>query len=149
LGIIKSAQEQYVIRVSESAEDIMRCFPLMKELRTHLVESEFISQIQRQQRGGYRLAYLESNGQIVALAGFRVLDKLDVGRSLYVDDLVTVEAARSKGHGKTLLAWLIQQAKGEHCSAFELDCGVQRFAAHRFYQTNRMVISAHHFALKL
>jgi GNAT superfamily N-acetyltransferase len=68
---------------------------------------------------------------------------------LYVDDLVTDETIRSKGYGKQLLDWLIAEARRTGCQTFELDSGVQRFDAHRFYLTNRMIIAAHHFRLVL
>jgi GNAT superfamily N-acetyltransferase len=63
--------------------------------------------------------------------------------------VVTDEAARSRGHGGALLAWLVDQARSADCRSLELDSGVQRFDAHRFYLTNRMAISAHHFRLVL
>lgn len=121
----------------------------MKQLRTHLEESEFVPTVRRQQRGGYRLVYLETDSRVAAVAGFRIFEKLAVGRSLYIDDLVADETERSKGHGTALLSWLIQHGKEERCLCLELDSGVQRFAAHRFYLANRMAISSHHFALKL
>ena len=52
-------------------------------------------------------------GRVVAVAGYRVSTNLFCGRHLYVDDLVTAEAERSKGHGKALLAWLRAQAVAE------------------------------------
>lgn len=64
-------------------------------------------------------------------------------------DLVTDSARRSRGHGKALLHSLIQRARDEGCRALDLDSGVQRFDAHRFYLANRMIISSHHFTLKL
>ena len=64
-------------------------------------------------------------------------------------DLVSLDGKRSKGHGKTLFDWLASHARQKGCSYLELDSGVQRFDAHRFYLTNRMIISAHHFRLKL
>ena len=54
---------------------------------------------------------------------------------------------RSKGHGEALLHWLIAYARDQGCAAFELDSGVQRNAAHRFYLRHRTRISAYHFAL--
>jgi hypothetical protein len=48
-----------------------------------------------------------------------------------------------------LLDWMIERAREENCKSLELDSGVQRFDAHRFYLTNRMVISSHHFRLVL
>jgi GNAT superfamily N-acetyltransferase len=121
----------------------------MQQLRPHVPESGFVDTIRQQNRSGYVLAYLEEDGTVMSVAGFRVIQNLVSGKMLYVDDLVTLEAHRSRSHGKAMLDWLIQRARGEGCNSLELDSGVQRFHAHRFYLTNRMIISAHHFLLKL
>lgn len=119
----------------------------MSELRPHLVEGEFVARVRSMERGGFEMAFLEANGNVQSVAGFRVLDKLATGRSLYVDDLVTREAARSQGRGDALFDWLIQTAHERSCIQIELDSGVQRFDAHRFYLRRRMRISSHHFVL--
>ena len=137
------------IRLAETNEQISRCFSVMQQLRTHLVEKDFLPKVRRQQDAGYQLAYLEDEGGIRALAGYRFIDNLASGRILYVDDLVTDEASRSRGYGRTLLDWIVGEARREHCQFLDLDSGVQRFDAHRFYLANRMIISSHHFKLKL
>lgn len=129
--------------------DIERCAPVMRQLRPHVPAEEFLGRVRLQQSGGYHLAYLEDDGRVVAVAGYRVMDNLYSGRVLYVDDLVTDDTVRSKGYGKQLLDWLIAQAREAGCQTFELDSGVQRFDAHRFYLTNRMIIAGHHFRLTL
>ena len=138
------------IALAKSDAEILRCFPLMAQLRTHLVETEFLERIRRQiQTDGYRLAFLEADGGVVSLAGYRFCECLYSGKFLYVDDLVTDEACRSQGYGAQLFAWLVDQAKAANCEQLRLDSGVQRFAAHRFYLTHGMDITCHHFALKL
>lgn len=121
----------------------------MKQLRPDVREAEFVPIVRRQQASGFELAFLEDEGEVRAVAGFRFIENLFSGRILYVDDLVTDAAARSRGHGRALLTWLIEQAKSKDCTHLELDSGVQRFDAHRFYSANRMVISSHHFRLKV
>ena len=138
-----------MIRLAKTDDEVERCFPVVQQLRTHLRESDFLATIRRQEAGGFHLAFLEDGGQVQAVAGYRVMDNLFSGRVLYVDDLVTDEAARSRGHGRSLLEWLAGEARAAGCAALELDSGVQRFDAHRFYLTNRMVISSHHFRLVL
>jgi GNAT superfamily N-acetyltransferase len=138
------------IGIANTVDDVRRCFQVMHELRTHLVdEKEFVERVQRQQKQGYQLALLESEGEIRAVAGYRFLDSLFSGRNLYVDDLVTRDADRSRGHGGQLLDWLIGQARANDCETLELDSGVQRFDAHRFYFSKRMSISSYHFRIKL
>ena len=83
------------------------------------------------------------------MAGYRILENLAAGRVLYVDDLVSDGEVRSGGFGQTMFEWLVQRAREEGCATLELDSGVQRFAAHRFYLRNRMIIASHHFRLDL
>src|ERR1700730_5046578 len=122
----------------------------MHELRTHIAnEEEFVTRVLRQQKEGYLLAFVESDGEICAVAGYRFLESLFSGKNLYVDDLVTRESDRSLGFGGQLLDWLITQAREHGCENLELDSGVQRFDAHRFYFSKRMSISSYHFRIKI
>ena len=139
----------FTIAHATDAESVARCFPVMSQLRPHIAESDFVPRVQRQQREGYRLAYLESDSQVRAVAGYRLEERLVSGRMCYVDDLVTDEHHRSCGFGRALFEWLVERARDAGCETFELDSGVQRFDAHRFYLTHRMRISSHHFSMSL
>jgi len=132
-----------IISLAESAAEIGRCYELMRELRPHLkTRDEFIARVQRQQKEGYLLASLESENEVRAVAGYRMFDLLFSGRTLYVDDLVTREADRSKGFGGQLFDWLVEEARREDCRDLTLDSGVQRVDAHRFYLMKRMAITS-------
>ena len=137
------------ISLAETDTDIARCFPVMQQLRPHLVEAEFVARVRRMQPEGFLLAFVEEQNAVRAVAGYRYYDKLFSGKNLYVDDLVTDSTQRSRGHGRALLAWLIAQARAHGCDNFELDSGVQRFEAHRFYFRERMHISSYHFVVPL
>ena len=138
------------IAIANTADEIRRCYPVMRELRTRIAnEEEFVTRVLRQQKQGYLLAFVESDGEICAVAGYRFLESLFSGKNLYVDDLVTRESDRSLGFGGQLLDWLIEQAREHGCENLELDSGVQRFDAHRFYFSKRMSISSYHFRIKI
>ncbi len=137
------------VRLALGDEEIRRCFPVMKELRTELAEAEFVAQVRRLEPGGFRLAYVEDAGTVKAVAGFRITENLVNGRFMYVDDLVTDSRARSRGYGQLVIDWLADHARANGCRALTLDSGVQRFDAHRFYLRNRMAITSHHFHLDL
>jgi GNAT superfamily N-acetyltransferase len=72
-----------------------------------------------------------------------------LGRHLYVEDLSTVEARQSAGHGARMMEWLCDKAREEGCTAINLDSGVQRHDAHRFYFREGMHIACHHFLKRL
>jgi GNAT superfamily N-acetyltransferase len=135
------------ISVAKTDAEIQRCFPVMLQLRPHLVEAKFLDRIRQQEAEfGYRLAYLEERGVVKAVAGFRVSRSLAWGKFLYVDDLVTLADDRGTGLGQQLMEWLLEQARASACDEFHLDSGVQRFQAHGFYLKNRLHITSHHFS---
>ncbi|HYC71362.1 MAG TPA: GNAT family N-acetyltransferase [Opitutaceae bacterium] len=133
----------------ESDPDFERAFPVMVQLRPHLTPETFRVRVRQQAMQGYRLAALESGGAIRSLAGYRLLDYLWVGRAMYVDDLVTDAAARSRGHGERLFAWLKETAAADGCLELHLDSAVHRKDAHRFYFRERMHVLGFHFVLPL
>jgi GNAT superfamily N-acetyltransferase len=134
------------IALATSDADILACFPILHELRPHLVESAFLAQVRRMQPDGYQLAVLRDDTGIQAVAGFRIYENLHSGRLLYVDDLVTSSASRSSGHGGALLNWLADHGRARQCASLELDSGTHRAEAHRFYFRERMRITDYHFA---
>src|ERR1700753_2878530 len=111
------------IQIATTPAEIDRCFPVMSQLRPKLIAAEFVGRIQAQQTEGYQLAFLEYEGSVVSVAGFRVQNMLSSGKTLYVEDLVTDSAARSQGHGEAMLRWLIDLAKEANCNSFSLDSG--------------------------
>ncbi len=140
------------IRIAEATTRaaFARCFPVMRQLRPRFDDEKvFCDQVERQRAEGFQIAFLEDVGGVRAVAGYRMAESLFAGRYCYVDDLVTDESARSLGYGGALFDWLVAEARAAGCVDFQLDSGVQRFAAHRFYLTKRMIIAAHHFTLEL
>lgn len=135
------------IRIAATEAEIKACYPAIHELRPHLAEDGFVAQVQRQmQRHGYVLVYMAVQDHVVAVAGYRVAEFLAWGKTLYLDDLVTLGSARQHGYGGKLLDWLIEKARELGCQQFHLDSGVQRHDAHRLYLNRKLQITSHHFA---
>jgi GNAT superfamily N-acetyltransferase len=128
---------------------ITACFPVMRQLRPHLREEDWVATVRRLEGGGYRLTYVEEGGHVRAVAGWRLLEMLATGPQLYVDDLVTDEASRSRGHGECLLRHLREVARAHGCTHLELDSATHRHRAHRFYFREGMHILGFHFSQKL
>ena len=141
----------FSIELAETDEQIADCFEAMAFLRPHLPRGYFVERVRAQAETGYRLAALREKGDptVRCVAGFRVLRQLAYGDVLYVDDLSTAESDRSKGYGNAMFDWLVEYAGRLGLTELQLDSGVQRFAAHRFYFRKRMHIHAYHFRLAL
>ena len=138
-----------MVEHASTDREIADCYDVMAELRPHVTREQFLPLVRSMQADGYRLACIRDRGRVVAVAGYRFGTNLFCGRHLYVDDLVTADSARSKGHGGELLAWLRALATESGCDVFHLDSGVQRKRAHAFYLREGMELSSHHFSVRL
>lgn len=142
----------FSIHQAVSHAELVARFPVMVQLRPHLTLEDFCARVQRQQQQGYQLAYVvrqEDPDLVKGVAGFRIMENLVDGRILYVDDLVSAEGDRSQGYGAALLQWLADYAKAHDCVSLQLDSGVRRSLAHRFYFRHGMTISGFHFQRSL
>jgi GNAT superfamily N-acetyltransferase len=135
------------IKIAESDSELALLSEVLLELRPAFDKRSLIDQIKAQQREGYRVAYLESAGEVRCVAGFVIGTKLAWGRHMYVDDLVTAERHRSTGVGARMMDWLKSHALAQGCRQLHLDSGVQRFGAHRFYLREGFNIGSHHFSI--
>jgi GNAT superfamily N-acetyltransferase len=135
------------IHRAETDTEIAACFRVMAQLRPHLEEETFVASVRRMTEGGYRLCFLTEDGAVRAVAGYRFIEMFATGPILYVDDLVTDAAARSRGHGERVLGWLREEAERHGSRYVELDSGTTRLDAHRFYERCGMEKVAFHFSL--
>lgn len=137
------------IKVASSRAEIVQCYPVLAELRPHIAAGEFVEIIERLSNSiGFRLAYL-LDGNVKAVAGYRVSEWLHSGKYLEIEDLVTSSVERSRGYGDQLFKWLVTQARNEGCRQVRLVSGVQRTDAHRFYARQGMVNEAKYFSLNV
>lgn len=137
------------VKLLSTAEEIQAAYPVMEQLRPLIPAADFTPRVLQQMQDGYRLAGVIDNDQITCLAGYRIQENLAMGRHLYVDDLVTKESTRSKGHGKAMMDWLKKEARDAGCGQLHLDSGSQRHLAHRFYFREGLLIHSYHFAMAL
>ena len=128
------------------ASDVL---PVLLDLRPHLTIESFAAIYAKGHPQGLRYTVAYDGDRCVGVAGWRLVSTTFATRKLYVDDLVTEPGGRSKGVGKALIADLERRAREAGCSVLDLDSGVHRFDAHRFYHREGLTISAHHFTKRL
>jgi GNAT superfamily N-acetyltransferase len=134
-------------KVLEAAttEDLRKCFPVIAQLRPTLDIETFLGRVTTQRDEGYRVIFLVSGDAVAAVAGFRFLHCLALGKFMYIDDFVTDLKRRGQGLGSKLFNWLELHARDNGCSAVQLDSGIQREAAQQFYAAMKMEKTCNHF----
>lgn len=141
---------RFVDLVPDDERLLSDALPVLLQLRPHLDPASLLEIYREGHPQGLRFtAAYDEAGCCAAVAGWRIVATTVAARKLYVDDLVTDERLRGEGFGAGLLAELAERARAAGCSAIDLDSGVQRAAAHRFYFRERMAITSLHFAREL
>ena len=130
-------------------QEVENCFEVMSELRPHLKREKFLETIRAMETEGYKLAFIEDQGRVMAVAGCRIYTNLFMGKHLYVDDLVTASSGRSKGYGEAMVNWLRANATEAGCNYYHLDSGTHRDQAHKFYFRQGFTIASYHFSEQL
>lgn len=122
------------VREVETDAERAAVFPVLAELRSHLDREGFEARYGEMAAEGYRLFAGYDDDEPVAVAGVTVSTNFYLGRHAYVYDLVTTADRRSEGHGKRLLEFVHEWAAEQGCEAVELESGLWREDAHRFYE---------------
>jgi GNAT superfamily N-acetyltransferase len=140
-----------IIKICKNESEIVNTYNTVHQLRPHLKnENEYVQTIQRLMcQHGYQLVAVIDDGQVKAVAGYRITESLAWGKYFYVDDLITDENSRKNGYAQKLWDWLLDEAKNNDCGQFHLDSGVNRFDAHRFYLKHGLDITCHHFQMNI
>lgn len=138
------------VKKMETDDEISSTYQVIKQLRPHLIEGEYLEQIKRlQDNYNYTLVAVMERESVKAVAGYRITESLAWDKYFYVDDFITDENSRRKGYATLLWDWLIKQAIDSNCEQFHLDSGVHRHDAHRFYLKSGLDITCHHFQTQL
>lgn len=128
--------------------DLAVAFPLIRQLRPHIATlEEFTSRWRRLSNAGYKIIAVWDGEKPRALAGYQIQESLVHGKFLYVNDLVTDAADRSKGHGARLMDALKAEAQSQGCAKLVLDTGLDNALGHRFYYRQGLLAIALRFSI--
>ena len=117
-----------------------------RQLRTRLPQGhEYSAKLTRVLRAGARMTVAHNGERVLGLAVWRTYEDTHDGVKFYVDDLVTDEAHRSRGIGRSLLAALGDKARAVGATNLVLDVGVQRHETQRFCFREGFSIISHDF----
>lgn len=112
----------------------VRAFPLINQLRTDLTEESYLDLLEEMSKQGYTLFALYEGRRIVCAAGVAYKVNFYNKRHVFVYDLVTDSLYRSQGYGEKMLKFIHLWAKEKGAEYVALESGIQRKAAHRFYE---------------
>lgn len=133
------AEQQSLLNASES---------LHRQLRPGL-PADYATYMGRMFKEGAGMILLQDENLPVAIGVYRLHHTTFAGLRFYADDLVTDEAKRSRGYGKSMLTYLKEEATRTRCDMFTLESGTHRTQAHKFYFREGLVVPGFSFQTSL
>lgn len=109
-------------------------YEILSQLRTELSYKEFEDLIYEMRHMEYKMIGIFENEKLITYAGVAIQTNLYHKRHLYVYDLVTDSALRTKGYAKMMLDYLVDFSRVAMCENIVLSSGLQRIQAHKFYE---------------
>jgi len=135
-----------IAHIDDDPQALAASFDVMRQLRPHLHDAvSYMAQVRYQREQGYRLLGAQADGQIMGLAGYRLMDNLLYGRLVYVDDLVVTAAMQRSKVGERLLNAVRAEARLMDCDHLVLDTGLHMSLAQRFYFRQGLLAQGMHF----
>ena len=116
-------------------EQLDEVLPVLQQLRTKLSKEEASFLFRKMKEENYKLFSLyDEIGEVVSLAGVTICTNFYNKKHVFVYDLVTAEAHRSKGYGNVLLSYIENWGQEYGCESIALTSAFPRLDAHRFYE---------------
>ena len=128
-----------------TVKDIKILIPALLELRPNLIVDEIEDEFLKLQEESFRIIYIGDENEVYSILGFRKINFFFSGKTLYIDDLVTLPQHRGHGYAGMLLDWVKEYAKSNNYDHISLDSGFQRRDAYRLYLNKEFSVESLHF----
>jgi GNAT superfamily N-acetyltransferase len=135
--------ENLSIRPPGSAAEWLATETILRSMRPDLPEGGLVGRWPSLRAMGMRiLALFSQDKEIYTVASAFVMPHVQLGRVLWIGDLVTAPHRRSLGYGTAMLRELSAIAKREFCARLALQCFANNPRALSFYVRNGFEIHA-------
>ena len=137
------------IKKITTLEEMLPNYGLIIQLSPQLQENEYHRLLTQMVPHNYYQAAAYEGQACIAVSGYWLGTKLYSGKYMEVDNFVVGENYRSRGVGKLLLDWMIEEAKAQACKTVMLDAYVENFKAHHFYYREGFIARGFHYIRSL
>ncbi|HEV7232506.1 MAG TPA: GNAT family N-acetyltransferase [Bacteroidia bacterium] len=139
----------FEIREMHSYEEMLERYEILTQLNPQLKKEDYARMLHDMLAHGYRQVAVFDGKQCIGVSGFWISTKLYCDKYVELDNVIIDAAYRSKGVGKLMCDWIVEEGKRLGCITALLDAYVENSNGHRFYFREGYVIKGFHFLKKL
>jgi GNAT superfamily N-acetyltransferase len=140
---------QYTIKELKAEAEMIAQFNLIKQLNVGLKLADYKRMLKDMLKHNYRMIGVYDKTKCIGISGFWIATKIYSDKYVELDNVVIDEKHRSKGIGKLLCDWILNEAKKQGCKTAMLDAYVENSSGHSFYFREGFIARGFHFIKKL
>ena len=137
------------IHFAETEEELLKCFPAVKELDPEFQEIRFMETLKIMMGEGTKVMMIEEENNVPTIACFRIGQYLFQGKHLHIDFILTTNEFKKQVYTKAMVNWIKDYAIQQDCDTMSTDSRFHNRDAHRLYLSAGFYIFAMHFWMSL
>ena len=142
----KSKTVKIKFKTLDSIDDMIKCYPLFKELYPKISLKQYRAQLAEMiELSNYKIACATIDDRLVSISGFWIASMFYCGRYLQLSNFVVAKKYRNNGIGKKMLRYLAKEASKQQCQKLVLDSYTENKKSHSLYYDEDFYIRGFHF----
>jgi len=138
------------IKEIQTREEINETLAVLLQIYDGLNKDHYLEHILNMMEHGYKMAavfedQMIENGRCIGVVGVRVVDKLQYGKVLEIEDFMIDRQKRGIGVGKILLRWVEWQAAIFKCSNIIGDLETKRKESQKIFSREKFILDGFMF----
>ncbi|NBR13817.1 MAG: GNAT family N-acetyltransferase [Flavobacteriales bacterium] len=133
------------VRELNDKEEMLEYLHVLNDLYPSLTLEDYSKELDVMLPHNYGQVAVFEDDECLGISGFWVGNKLWCGKYLELDNIVVLEAHRSKGVGKLIFDFLSRKAQELNCTMMSLDSYTYNFKAHKFFYNEGFAPRGFHF----
>jgi GNAT superfamily N-acetyltransferase len=127
-------------------EEVMQTFPILKQIYTTLDHDFYVDQVMNMMHEGYKMAaVIEDGGKCIGVLGMRLIRRINLGKTIEIEDFMIDRQRRGIGVGKMLLKWVDWQAMNLGCENIICDLQTKRRESQAIFCREKYLIDGFSF----
>jgi GNAT superfamily N-acetyltransferase len=134
----------------QTNEDILQTLAVLQQIYDNLAQNNYMERVLTMMESGYKMAavfedQMVENGRCIGVVGIRVVEKIQHGRVVEIEDFMIDRQKRGIGVGKMLLRWVDWQAAMFKCSNIIGSLETKRQESQKIFSREKFILDGFFF----
>lgn len=127
-------------------EEVTQTFPILKQIYQTLDHDTYVDHVMNMMHEGYKMAAVfEDNHKCIGVLGMRLIRRINLGKTIEIEDFMIDRQRRGVGVGKMLLKWTDWQAMNLGCENIICDLQTKRRESQAIFCREKYLIDGFSF----